>query len=80
MTTKTLTVTDINRGNNRQQIVDKVVEAITACGWEAMAEQFRDEPDKRERITLFIGHKIAEKLGLEKGAQFTDLAMTVVGQ
>lgn len=70
-------ITDLNEGNNREKIIAKVVEAIEATGYKAMAEQFRNEPDKRVRIAFFIGDKYAEKLGRVKAGHFIRLAMTI---
>lgn len=70
-----LQIADIDQGDNRQRVIDRIAVAIEAAGWQAMADQYRNEPDKRERIALFIGHKIAKKLGNEKGCRFVDLAM-----
>ena len=70
-----LQITDIDQGDNRRRIIEKVAMAIEAAGWQAMADQYRNEPDKRERIVLFIGHKIAKKLGAEKGCRFVDFAV-----
>lgn len=69
-----LTLTD-RTPENEAEIMNEVVELIISTGWTAIAEQFVNEPEMRERIALFIGSKVANKLGMEKGARATELMM-----
>ena len=71
---KDLTLTD-RTPENENAIMNQITELIISTGWTAIAEQFENEPEMRERIALFIGSKVANKLGMEKGARATDLMM-----
>ncbi len=71
---KNLTLTD-RTPENENAIMNQITELIISTGWTVIAEQFVNEPEMRERIALFIGSKVANKLGMEKGARATDLMM-----
>lgn len=67
-------MTDRN-SENENEIMNKITELIISTGWTAIAEQFVNEPEMRERIAIFIGSKVAKKLGMEKGFRATELMM-----
>lgn len=64
-------------GKVETTIIDAVCMIIRACGFNAMATQFKEEPDKRERIVRIIHKEICKKLGPVRANKFLEYARLV---
>lgn len=53
------------------QAIEIIAEAIEAAGFTAMAEQYRESPEYRERIERSMQKNIANDYGFEAGMKFS---------
>ena len=73
-----LTITDIDASDNREKLIAGCAEVVRACGFDAMAEQFINEPAARSEIGRIIEKDITGLVGLERAAEWVDMLDAVL--